>query len=109
MKKYLFIAATAIVALASCSDESFVGNNSPNDLNGQEGTQAIVFNSGTNAITRGDIYGSAAANLLGNNFYVTGTKGNEADDSPTPTIWYTMAQILLVQLSPTQLTGSMWV
>lgn len=84
MKKYLFIAATAIVALASCSDESFVGN-SPNDLNGQEGTQAIVFNSGTNAVTRGDIVGSNAATKLGNNFYVMGTKGSAETATPSLT------------------------
>ena len=74
MKKYLFIAATAIVALASCSDESFVGSNSPN-VNDQDGTQAIVFNSGTSAITRTSFTGKDAATLLNNNFVFAGTKG----------------------------------
>lgn len=87
MKKYLFIAATAIVALASCSDESFVGNNGPNDLNGQDGSQAIVFNSGTNAITRaGEFVGATAAEKLGGMFVVEGTKGSEETNSPSTTV-----------------------
>jgi len=74
MKKYLFFAA-ALVALASCSDEQFVGNNSPNtpdaigDNNG-----AIVFNTGTKTITREDHVGADAANLLNKNFVVEGIK-----------------------------------
>ena len=76
MKKYLFFAA-ALVALASCSDEQFVGSNSPNtpdaigDNNG-----AIVFNTGTKTITRADHVGADAANLLGKNFVVYGFKGD---------------------------------
>ena len=75
MKKYLFFAA-ALVALASCSDEQFVGNNSPNtpdaigDSNG-----AIVFNTGTKTITRADHVGEDAANLLNRHFTVAGFKG----------------------------------
>lgn len=85
MKKYLFFAA-AFVALASCSNDSFVGDNSPT-MGGESGNGgAIVFASSSKGITRGDIYGSAAATLLGNNFYVTGTKGTEAAKSPTPTL-----------------------
>lgn len=74
MKKYFFFAA-ALVALASCSDEQFVGNNSPNtpdaigDNNG-----AIVFNSGTNGTTRANHVGADAANLLNHNFVVEGIK-----------------------------------
>ena len=86
MKKNLFLAALAIVALASCSDNEFVGNdNSPDEINNQ-GNQAIVFNSGANAMTRADIMGSAAADLLGKNFYVVGTKGTEAETYPTKDI-----------------------
>ena len=83
MKKYLFI-ATALVALASCSDDTFVGDNSPTNVG--ESSEAINFSSGFKAMTRGDIYGSAAANLLGANFYVTGTKGTEPSNSPTTTV-----------------------
>ena len=73
MKKYLFFAA-ALVALASCSDDSFVGNNGPT-LGGENGNGgAIVFNSGTNGITRANHVGADAANLLNHNFVVEGIK-----------------------------------
>ena len=86
MKKYLFIAATAIVALASCSDESFVGSNSPNEMS-ENGNGAIVFNSGTNAITRsGEFVGATAAEKLGGMFVVEGTKGTEQTNSPSTTV-----------------------
>ena len=78
MKKYLFFAA-ALVALASCSSDSLVGenNNSP-DLNpvSASGEKAIVFNSGANAITRADYTGADAATKLGENFVVFGFKGD---------------------------------
>ena len=74
MKKYLFFAA-ALVALASCSDDNFVGNNGPT-LGGENGNGgAIVFNSGTNGITRANHEGADAATLLNNNFVFAGTKG----------------------------------
>ncbi len=85
MKKYFYI-ATALVALASCSSNDFVGDTPPIQSQVQETDNAIVFSSSKSAITRGDIYGSAAATLLGSNFYVTGTKGTEATTSPTPTL-----------------------
>ena len=85
MKKYFFFAA-ALVALASCSDDNFVGNNSPNQGGEDASGGAIVFASSSKGVTRGDIYGASAATLLGNNFYVTGTKGTEAATSPTPTL-----------------------
>ena len=84
-KSYLILAAIASVALASCSNEEFVGDNTPTGGSPSE-TQAIIFSSSTKAMTRADIMGSAAADLLGNNFYVTGTKGTEAATSPTPTL-----------------------
>ena len=74
MKKYLFFAA-ALVALASCSDEKFVGDNSPN-LGGESGDGgAIVFSSGAKAITRADHVGADAASLLNKKFIVGGFKG----------------------------------
>lgn len=75
MKKYLFFAA-ALVALASCSDDNFVGDNSPT-LGGDSGDGgAIVFASSSKGVTRGDTYGAAAADLLGSKFIVTGVKGD---------------------------------
>lgn len=70
MKQKFFLAAMALVALASCSDENFVGDNSPNG--GENG--AIAFTSSTNATTRADKVGADAAALLGNNFVVYGAK-----------------------------------
>jgi len=77
MKKYLLI-ATAFVALASCSDDTFVGeSNSPNPNENYGG--AIVFNTGAKAFTRSVHTGADAAGLLNNNFVFAGTKGT----SPT--------------------------
>lgn len=71
MKQKFFLAAMALVAFASCSDENFVGDNSPNG--GENG--AITFNSGANAITRADHVGADAAALMDNKFVFAGTKG----------------------------------
>ena len=75
MKKNLFLAALALVAFASCSDDNFVGENGPNGPLG-DGDGAIVFNSGTKAITRADHMGADAASLLNNKFIVGGFKGD---------------------------------
>ena len=82
MKKNLFLAATALAAFASCSDESFVGNNSPTNPD-ENGTEAIVFRSNAKGLTRADIVGNEAAAKLGNNFYVMGTKGNAETATPS--------------------------
>lgn len=83
MKKYFFFAAVAIGMLASCADNEYVGDVSPNQNPGTNSSDAIVFSSGASAFTRADIGGSAAAELLGNHFYVTGTKGSEGTANPT--------------------------
>jgi hypothetical protein len=74
MKKNLFFAAMAIV-LASCASDDFVGenNNSPNP---EKASNAIVFNSGSKAITRADHVGADAASMLSNHFTVGGFKGD---------------------------------
>lgn len=79
MKKNLFLAALAIVAFASCSDDTFVGDNSPTNLD-ENGTKAIMFASTTKGITRADLYGNDAATKLGNKFVVYGTKHAAAED-----------------------------
>lgn len=73
MKKYLFI-ATALAALASCSDNEFLGDNSPNGSNNPNETKAIVFSSGTKAVTRAAFTGETAAKMLNENFVFFGTK-----------------------------------
>lgn len=84
MKKLFFLAA-AITVMASCADEKFLGED-PGTLSENATDGAIMFGLNVPATTRADIYGQSAAELLGNNFYVTGTKGTEADDSPSPTL-----------------------
>ena len=75
MNKYFFFAA-AFVALASCSNDSFVGDNSPT-MGGESGNGgAIVFSSGTNGITRANSIGADAADLLNKKFVVSGFKGD---------------------------------
>ena len=83
MKKYLFIAASAL-ALASCSSEDFVGTEGGNVDNGAN--KAINFAGETGKTTRaGSIKGASAADLLGEKFYVLGTKGTLANNQPTDT------------------------
>ena len=75
MKKKVLFAAMALVALASCSDETFVGDvTSPLDNSPSE-TNAIVFASASKGITRADHVGADAANLLNGKFIVSGFKG----------------------------------
>lgn len=83
MKKYLFIAASAL-ALASCSSEDFVGTEGGNVDNGAN--KAINFAGETGKTTRaadGHKVGTDAADLLGKKFYVLGTKGTLPTYSPT--------------------------
>lgn len=78
MKRKLFFAAVALVALASCTSDDFIGenNNSP-DLNPGSGNEsAIVFSSGTKAITRATYTGADAAEMLNDNFVFAGTKSS---------------------------------
>lgn len=78
MKKYLFFAASAL-ALASCSSDDFVGDNSGN-LHGTTNGE-IAFAGGTAKITRAnDHVGAAAAELLGKKFIVAGFKGEKLND-----------------------------
>lgn len=80
MKKYLFIAASAL-ALASCSSEDFVGTEGGNVETGAN--KAINFGGGTGKITRAT--GADAAKALGENFVVFGYKTNS--DKSTSTVF----------------------
>lgn len=70
MKKNLLIAALTITALASCSSNDFVGDESPQGSIGTNG--AIGFNLNIPVPTRGT--GADAATALSNNFVVFGYK-----------------------------------
>lgn len=71
MKKYLFIAASAL-ALASCSSEDFVGTEGGNVET--SANKAINFGGGTGKITRANKKEKDAADLLHNHFVVFGDK-----------------------------------
>lgn len=79
MKKHLYflflLAAVALVAFASCTNEQYAGGD---DIPGNK-TLAINFLSGNKSMTRSDITGAAAATLLNNKFRVYGTVTNEND------------------------------
>ena len=71
MKKiYLF--ATALAALVSCSSDEFVGDQSIVQNLSQE--KEITFSAGSKKITRADLTGAAAATKLGNAMLVYGVK-----------------------------------
>ena len=74
MKKYLFF-ATALAALASCTSNDFVGEDTSSTTNQSE-QAAISFSSGLNSITRADHVGADAAGLLNNKFYVVAFHGD---------------------------------
>ena len=77
MKKKLFFAVVAIGMLASCADNEYVGEVSPNPNSGGD-NQTIVFNTGTKTATRATHTGFDAAGMLNMNFVFAGTKGTGA-------------------------------
>ena len=72
MKKVFFLATAAVFALASCTNNDFVGDNTPTPTT--NGQAVISFGSGVNIPTRADHVGADAAGLLNNNFVVEGIK-----------------------------------
>ena len=80
MKKSFLLAAVAITVLAGCTDDTYLGNETPQLAEGTE--SAIAMGTGTpNYFTRAGespesnfINGSDAASLLDNNFVVEGVK-----------------------------------
>jgi hypothetical protein len=86
MKKKLFFAAVAIVALASCSDNEFIGDNSPTTQQ-ENAADEIQFGLNVQNTTRaGELIGATAAEKLGGMFVVEGTKGSEETSSPSTTV-----------------------
>ena len=72
--KYFIFAASALVALASCSSDEYVGDNSPT-LGQGDGSIQFSYTMPQNA-TRADHVGADAAGLLNNKFYVVAFNGN---------------------------------
>lgn len=93
MNKY-FLYAASVLALASCSSDDFLGENSGN---GQNAANSVInFGGETGKITRaanGTSVGATAADLLGKKFYVLGTKGTLPENNPTETIVFDNYQV----------------
>lgn len=93
MNKY-FLYAASVLALASCSSDDFLGENSGN---GQNAANSVInFGGETGKITRaanGTSVGASAAKLLGGKFYVLGTKGTLPENNPTETIVFDNYQV----------------
>jgi hypothetical protein len=82
MKKHLFIAATALLALASCTDDSFVGEQSVKEANENV---SINFDYQFQNTTRAESDHATSAANLGNQFIVWGEKstgGSDTKDAP---------------------------
>lgn len=74
MKKFLFLTPLAVLALSSCSDNEFLGDEHAQHI--AKGETPISFTSGTAWLTRALHEGGDAAALLNNNFVVEGIKGD---------------------------------
>lgn len=76
MKKKLFFAALAVVAMVSCTSDENVTVVSPPDPVTEDVEPVISFNMASRTATRADHYGKDAADLLNNKFIVSAFKGN---------------------------------
>lgn len=74
MRKIYVFMATAIVALASCTNDTLVNDVTTPKTSGEDG--AIAFSTVYKGMTRADYIGADAAGKLGNNFVVYGFKGD---------------------------------
>lgn len=96
MKKFYFIlTAVASVALASCMNDEYLGD-SPGTNKPTE--EAINFGGGFNALTRADISGSTAANMLNKEMKVYGVK----QDRTTTTNYNTVFENYTVKYDDTK-------
>lgn len=74
MKKYIFLAVSALT-LASCSSDDFLGDTPGN--NPSYAQKAISFGGTTGKISRAELNGADAAEKLHKSFIVYGTKKSE--------------------------------
>ena len=105
MKKNLLFAAIALTALAGCSDNSFVGDESPQGS--LTGDGSISFNMNTAAVTRAG--GSTAATALDQQFIVWGEKnesGGTAVTVPSTNIVFPNYQVNWVDLANSTTSNS---
>ena len=81
--KRIYLLATALAALVSCTSDDFMGD-SPGTKTVEETTgEGIAFAGGFKAVTRGDYFGADAAEKLSNKFYVVAFRGDGSDMSQT--------------------------
>jgi len=81
--KYFIFAASALVALASCSSDEYVGDNSPTSA---QSDGSIQFGYTMPNATRAEAVGAEAAELLGRKFVVEGTKGTNGATTIASTV-----------------------
>lgn len=86
IKKYIFLAASALT-LASCSSDDFLGD-TPGNV--QSNTSAINFDGSTGKITRATLKAEKAAEALNNNYVVFGYKTAKDDTKTTVFDHYTI-------------------
>ena len=80
MKQNLFLAALAFVALASCTSDEFVGENTSPTNSNTDG--AISFGSNAGKITRATSNTGTVAEMLDGQFKVYGTKNVPVNSQP---------------------------
>lgn len=101
MKKYLFFAASAL-AVVSCSNDDYLGNN---DGNGQGTNSAILFDGGTSKTTRATTGATNAYNLQSlqnNGFWVYGYKTTGTGQDATDQVVYQNYYLNYIQNSENQ-------
>lgn len=81
MRKNLFILATATIALASCTNDEFLGGDKPT----LDKSNEISFNLTKAGMTKADHVGADAAALLNNKFIVAGFKGDKSTNGVATT------------------------
>jgi hypothetical protein len=74
MKKNIFFAAVALVALVNCTSDERIGGEAISPDSPQVGQGAIVFSTDSKGITRAGSTGADAAEVLNKNFVVFGYK-----------------------------------
>lgn len=74
MRKNIFFAAVALVALVNCTSDERIGGEAISPDSPQGGQGAIVFSTDSKGITRAGSTGADAAEVLNKNFVVFGTK-----------------------------------
>lgn len=100
--KHLLIAATALIALASCASDTFTGSEDAARL--ANGDQAITFAFDVPAVTRAT--GADAATALGNQFIVYGEKSETVDGAAPVTDGSTTHQLVFQNYQVNYVDGS---